>query len=111
MPKFSIRMTDDDFKKMERLRGDKSISEFVRSAVLAEEETFKNDAKEFQQLLSDVAYAKHRIASLATKKDLLSLAAFFTEIASIANPPAYANYRDKIQQLYNDLNSKIENKG
>ena len=104
-------MTDDDFRKLERLRGDKSISEFVRKAILAEDDDFKNDAREFQQLLADVALTKHGMGSLATKKDLLALAAFFIEVASIANPPAYANYRDKLQHLYNDLTSKVEKKG
>lgn len=107
MKKISLRLSDSEYNNLEMFRGDKSISDYVRLLLSEQGESANNENADFHKLFSDVTTIKEALPVLATKKDLLSFASFMAEVASIANPPAYANNREKIQQLYQSLASKI----
>jgi hypothetical protein len=107
MKHVSIKFTDEEHEQLEMARGTYSKSDYIRIALAARNESANNENTDFHELFSDVTTIKEALPVLATKKDLLSFASFMAEVASIANPPAYANHREKIQQLYQSLASKM----
>lgn len=109
MKKISLRLSDSEYEKLEMFRGEKSISEYVRILISANDEKVRNEAGDFQKLFSDIAFISETLSQdIPKQKDLLALASYMTEVSSIANTPAYANHRDKIDQLYQTLVSKIQ---
>lgn len=112
MRKISLRLSDAEYERLEMFRGEKSISEYIRTLISANDDKVKNEAGDFQKLFVDVAHIREILTKNPTKhKDLLALATFMAEVASIANPPAYANHRDKIQELYEAMISTMQREG
>ncbi len=108
MRQISLKLTDEEYKKMESLRGSKTITEYFKMLLSSHDETITNESVAFQRLFSDVALIRDTVRGIPKQKDLLALATFMTEVSSIANTPAYANHQDKIQQLYQTLTSQIQ---
>jgi predicted CopG family antitoxin len=113
MKHISVKMTDADYNRLAEERGDKSISDHVRKILFSRREESDNALNAFQTLLNDVSIIKNSInessKGLVEKKDLLSLALFTVEVLSVANPSAYANQKDKLQDIYNKLKGDFEN--
>jgi hypothetical protein len=115
MKKISLRLPDATFEMIEMNRGEKTVSEYVRSLIEYNNESARNESTAFQKLFSDVSFIKESLnaslKNLTTKKDLLALSSFFAEVASMANPPAYSHHKTEMQQLYQALSSKMHSEG
>jgi len=111
MKHISVKMTDADYNRLAEERGDKSISDYVRTIIFSRRKEAEKELGAFQALINDVNIIKeslnNSLKGMATKKDLLALSSFFAEIASMANPPAYSHHKTEIQQLYQTLLTKM----
>jgi hypothetical protein len=112
MKHISVKMTDADYQKVERRRGDKTKSEYVRMLLASDDECAKKDASDFQQLFKDVTFIKESLKlsfkELPTKKNILALVDYLTEVSSVANPPAYSHHQKELKGLLNTIASKME---
>lgn len=112
MKHISVKMSDADYQKVERRRGDKTKSEYVRMLLTADDEHVKKEASDFKQLFDDVKYIKDSLnlsfKELPTKKNILALVDYLTEVSSIANPPAYSHHEKELKNLLNTIASKMK---
>ena len=113
MKKVSIRLSDSDYDKLEMFRGSKSISDYIRMLLAAHHEEARNESAEFQNLIRDVNIIKTALNTslkdFPGRKDLLALATYIKEAVSISNPPAYANYEDKLREHFQTLKAQMDN--
>jgi predicted CopG family antitoxin len=113
MKHISVKMTDADYNRLAEERGDKSISDYVRTIIFSRRKEAEKELGAFQKLINDVSFMKESLNTLSknitTRNDLLSLALFIVEVLSVANPSVYANQKDKLQDIYNKLKGDVEN--
>jgi len=112
MKKISLRLPDATFEKIEMHRGDKTISDYIRSLIEDHHDIAKRESSAFQMLFNDVSFIKESLntssRNITTRNELLSLALFIVEVLSVANPSAYANQKEKLQDIYNKLKGDFE---
>jgi len=112
MKKISLRLPDATLEKIEMYRGDKTVSDYIRSLIENHHEIENRESAAFQNLYNDISIIKESLNTslkyLTIKKDLLALSEFMAEVSSMANPPAYSHHKTEIQQLYQTLASKIQ---
>ncbi len=112
MPKVSFRLPDDEYERLHMLRGNRSISDYIRSVLSAQHKEAKTEIGEFQNLFRDVTMIRETLLKdLPNQHHLLALAEYLKDVMTIANPPAYANYRDKLQELFQRLKTSIASEG
>ena len=113
MKKISLRLPDATLDKIKIHRGEKTISDYIRSLIEDHHDRAKRESSAFQILFNDISFMKESLntssKNIPTRNDLLSLALFIVEILSVANPSAYANQKDKLQDIYNKLKGDFEN--
>jgi hypothetical protein len=109
----SVKLTDHEYDIMESLRGNNSKSDYIKMLIHADNEKDKKQSENIQKLFLDTDIIKKsllsRLPNVSDKNDLLSLALFIVEVLSVANPSAYANQKDKLQDIYNKLKGDLEN--
>jgi Arc/MetJ-type ribon-helix-helix transcriptional regulator len=109
----SVKLTDQEHELMESLRGNNSKSDYIKMLINADSEKDKQQSEHIQKLFLDTDIMKKSLLSklpnVCDKNDLLSLALFIVEVLSVANPSAYANQKDKLQDIYNKLKGDLEN--
>jgi hypothetical protein len=112
MRHISLKLTDDEYNKLESLRGTKTKTDYIKMLLSLHDESARNENADFHKLFSDVNLIRESLnislKGMATKKDLLALSSFMAEVASMANPPAYSHHKIEIQQLYQTLTSKMQ---
>lgn len=105
-------MSDAEYQKVERRRGDKTKSEYVRMLLTADEEHVRKEASEFKQLFDDVRLIREFLnilfRDLPTKKDILAFVSYLTEVSSIADPPAYSHHEKELKNLLNTIASNMQ---
>lgn len=111
MKTISLKISDSDYQRLESLRGNSTKSDYIRMLISAEHEGVKREIGDLQQLVNDVSMIKNNLLtgseSTVSKEALLALAEYLKDVMTIANPPAYANYRDKLQQYFQNLKTTI----
>jgi hypothetical protein len=111
MKHISVKVTDSEYAKVEMLRGDKTISEYVRMVLFEKGEKANIENNDFLKLFQDVALISDTIKGVATKRDLLAHASFLVEVATAGNPLSYSHEQNNIQQLHQMLASKMQSEG
>jgi hypothetical protein len=115
MKHISVKLTDADYSRLAEERGDKNISDHIRTIIFSRRKEAENELGAFQTLIHDVNFIKeslnNSLKGMATKKDLLALSEFMAEVSSMANPPAYSHHKAEMQQLYQTLVSKMQSEG
>ena len=115
MKTISLKISDSDYQRLESLRGNSTKSDYIRMLISAQHEGVRREIGDLQQLIGDVNMIKKSILagaeSTVSKEALLALAEYLKDVMTIANPPAYANYRDKLQQYFQTLKTNISSEG
>ena len=115
MRKVSFRLTDSEYKEIERYRGNRTISEYVRALLFAHHEEARKETVGFQTLFRDVTLIRETIATclrdLPNQTALIALAEYLKRVISIANPPAYAHHETELQQHLQALKTNISREG
>ena len=107
MKQLSIKLTDAEHEKLEMLRGNNSKSDYIRMLLSAHDKEVRNENADFHKLFKDVKLVRESLQNLPNKNHLLALATYMAEVASIANPPAYANYKDELSHLFQTFQSQM----
>ena len=115
MKTISLKISDSDYQRLESLRGNSTKSDYIRMLISVQHEGVKREIGDLQQLVNDVSMIKSSILAGAegtvSKEALLALAEYLKDVMTIANPPAYANYRDKLQEFFQRLKTSIASEG
>lgn len=115
MKTISLKISDSDYQRLESLRGNSSKSDYIRMLISAQHEGTRREIGSLQQLITDVSIIKNNLLagseSTVSKEALLALAEYLKDVMTIANPPAYANYRDKLQEFFQRLKASIASEG
>ncbi len=90
------------------LRGNRSVSDYTRSVLTEQHEEAKTEIGDLKNLFRDVTLIRETLLKdLPNQRHLLALAEYLKDVMTIANPPAYANYRDKLQEFFHRLKTSI----
>lgn len=115
MKTISLKISDAEYQALEMMRGNSTKSDYIRMLISARHEGVKREIGDLQQLITDVNIIKCNLLagseSTVSKEALLALAEYLKDVMTIANPPAYANYRDKLQQYFQTLKMNISGEG
>ncbi|OPY67106.1 MAG: hypothetical protein A4E57_02476 [Syntrophorhabdaceae bacterium PtaU1.Bin034] len=101
----SIKMSDAERQRLDDLRGNQTISDFLRGLLFQEHTAIKHEAEALQQLIADVALIRVKLSGTshaihaATPAHVKALAAYLAEIVRLGNPPAYAGQADTLKAL------------
>jgi hypothetical protein len=115
MIQISVKLRDDEYALLQRLRGTKSTSDYIRDLLFADEKTVGKETEAFQNLFSDMADLKNTIGALLkalpNKEALLAVVTFLAHAMAIGNPTAYAHHTTELKQLFQTLRTTVNNGG
>jgi len=113
MTQISVKLSDEEYKLLQRLRGVKSTSEYIRDLIFVDDRTARKETVAFQNLFSDIAAMKDDIGSLMkelpNQEGLLAVAAYLTHAMSIGNPTAYAHHTAEMKDLFQKVRATVKN--
>jgi len=111
----SVKMSDSEYEEVQKYRGNKTTSEYVRGLLFAHHKAARNESDSFQQLFRDVTFIKETLTvsfkALPNQQALITLAEYLKRVISIANPPAYAHHETELQQHLQTLKTNISREG
>lgn len=112
MPRLSIRLPDSDYEQLHILRGNMTVSDYIRKLIASQRDETKKEVSDFTKLFHDVRTIRETLVALSdelpNQKALIALADYVKEVVKISNPPAYANYADKLQELLQKLKADLK---
>jgi len=107
MTQISVKLRDDEYDLLQRLRGAKSTSDYIRDLLFADDKTVSRETEAFQNLFTDIADLKNTMGALMkgfpNKEALLAVVTFLAHAMTIGNPTAYAHHTTELKQLFQTL--------
>jgi hypothetical protein len=95
----TIKLTDSERQKLEVLRGDRSVSAFIRSLLFDQHASAKRETEALQQLISDVATIRVKLSNLALPESIpdrdffyrafRGLGRYTAEVCSVGHKPEF----------------------
>jgi predicted CopG family antitoxin len=111
MTQISVKLRDEEYDLLQRLRGTKSTSDYIRDLLFADDKTVNKETEAFQNLFTDIADLKSAMAAflkqLPNKEALLAVVAFLSHAMTIGNPTAYAHHTTELKQLFQTLKTTV----
>ena len=113
MTQISVKLSDHDYQLLQRLRGTKSTSGYIRDLLYANDKTVGREARAFESLFSDVSTIKDSIAALPrqlpTQDALIAVTAYLAHAIMIN--PAYARHTAELSDLFQQLKVTVKSGG
>ncbi|OPY72860.1 MAG: hypothetical protein A4E62_00743 [Syntrophorhabdus sp. PtaU1.Bin002] len=115
MTQISVKLSDEEYDLLQRLRGSKTTSGYIRGLLFVDDKTARKETEAFQNLFTDIADLKNIMAALLkalpNKEALLATVTYLTHAMTIGNPPAYAHHTNELRQRYEMLKATVNNGG
>jgi hypothetical protein len=106
-----VKLSDEEYDLLQRLRGNKTTSDYVRDLLFSDDKTVRKETEAFQNLFTDIADLKNIMAALLkalpNKEALLATVTYLTHAMTIGNPPAYAHHTNELKELFQTLRATV----
>jgi len=113
MTQISVKLSDEEYRVLQRLRGVKSTSEYIRDLIFGNDRAARKETEAFRNLFSDISTMKENIDTLLkelpNQEGLLAVAAYLTHAMSIGNPTAYAHHTAEMKDLFQKVRATVKN--
>jgi len=111
MTQLSVKLSDEEYDLLQRLRGSKTTSDYIRGLLFVDDKTARKETEAFQNLFNDIAELKNTISALLkalpNKEALLATVTYLAHAMTIGNPPAYAHHTTELKELFQTLRATV----